>query len=646
MSFIQGLRCCRPHPVLQAVRSQKYSVQSDPEIVIPKRIHRGPTDILRALANTVNTDYTAPQYKYHDDPYLIPTSNFAKRSYALSQESGRKAAKWILQEHADLFQHRVADPPIEVFYPKNVYTEESEVDLEDLKSSIDNLEVADSILVYNLLKQKNVDLPREILQDLLELICFYNETDKFEEQWIEERWYKQGMVDSGVRRKTWKDNNVAESIFQSLEPADGKSYSAIISGMASHGQLEVAWKYFEQAKSQGLTLTTDVYNVLIRTSNFVKENHEARWALNVELLGEMNANKVQPNVGTLNSVMESLAGMANNPASRETAIRIMADFKNINIKPSLATYYHLLKLFCRDKSRPNSILADIISVLEHQELSIEDPKDTFFFTHAMEICCKQLSDLSLADRIDGLLHTGNNYNLIGDSFKESIYYRNYFLLKCEYETLDDFFNFYDKLVPNIYIPEPLVTEVILKAIDMNGANHLYSKIWSDIVLFDQNGRERIVNLIVESMYKNPSDDEKVKTEMADIVEAIWTKLEGQSSDRVYRVIEWKGSSLGYMISVLLNAGRFEKACDVLQKLDKEQQSVLGVPDIRSLQSFIDACLERNDATAALWCLQYCYDAGFDEINEMGLKIHSKLELSESQLSRLTSIVGEDALQKH
>lgn len=38
----------------------------------------------------------------------------AKRMFAMSQESGRKAAHWIRQEHADLFQHKVADPPIEV----------------------------------------------------------------------------------------------------------------------------------------------------------------------------------------------------------------------------------------------------------------------------------------------------------------------------------------------------------------------------------------------------------------------------------------------------------------------------------------------------------------------------------------------------
>jgi len=42
-------------------------------------------------------------------------SNFAKRNFALAKESGKKAARWIRQQHPDLFQHRVAQPPIEVF---------------------------------------------------------------------------------------------------------------------------------------------------------------------------------------------------------------------------------------------------------------------------------------------------------------------------------------------------------------------------------------------------------------------------------------------------------------------------------------------------------------------------------------------------
>lgn len=75
----------------------------DVPIEIPNRIERSPTDLLQALASTVARDYTAPHYKYHDDPFLIPMSNAAKRTYAMSKESGRKAAKWIKEEHRELF---------------------------------------------------------------------------------------------------------------------------------------------------------------------------------------------------------------------------------------------------------------------------------------------------------------------------------------------------------------------------------------------------------------------------------------------------------------------------------------------------------------------------------------------------------------
>lgn len=78
------------------------SVTAD-KIEIPKRIPRSSTDILNALASTVGHDPTAAHYKYHDDPFLIPMSNIGKRTFAMAQEAGRKAAKWIKQEHQDFF---------------------------------------------------------------------------------------------------------------------------------------------------------------------------------------------------------------------------------------------------------------------------------------------------------------------------------------------------------------------------------------------------------------------------------------------------------------------------------------------------------------------------------------------------------------
>lgn len=80
-----------------------YSANAD-KIIIPTKIQRSPTDILLALSSTVNKDPTAAHYKFHDDPYLIPSSNIGKRTFAMAQEAGRKSAKWIRQENSKLFQ--------------------------------------------------------------------------------------------------------------------------------------------------------------------------------------------------------------------------------------------------------------------------------------------------------------------------------------------------------------------------------------------------------------------------------------------------------------------------------------------------------------------------------------------------------------
>lgn len=189
---------------LTATKLRFLSTEVDEKIQIPNRIRRSPTDILRALETTISRDPTAAHYKYHDDPYLIPTSNIGKRSFALAQEAGRKAAHWIRKEHANLFQHREADPPIEIFFPKMVYDEKSEVSEKDLEKCITNALVTDAVTVYKLLESKNIDVSPDLRQSLLELLCFYNSEDTLSDEFIEERWFRQSSKGKERQRKTWK----------------------------------------------------------------------------------------------------------------------------------------------------------------------------------------------------------------------------------------------------------------------------------------------------------------------------------------------------------------------------------------------------------------------------------------------------------
>lgn len=100
--IVQNLLFARQSTVAAAKKTTE-SANDQQQIVIPKKINRGPTDLLYTLSKTVGRDPTAAHYKYLDDPYLIPTSLYNRDQYALSKESGKQTAQWIKQQHAKLF---------------------------------------------------------------------------------------------------------------------------------------------------------------------------------------------------------------------------------------------------------------------------------------------------------------------------------------------------------------------------------------------------------------------------------------------------------------------------------------------------------------------------------------------------------------
>ncbi|KAJ4431515.1 hypothetical protein ANN_20113, partial [Periplaneta americana] len=576
---------------LNVVRNviKQYSSAKNEEIIIPKRIHRGPTDILRVLASTVKPDPTAPHYKYHDDPYLTPQSNVGKRSFALSKESGRKAAQWIRAQNAELFQHKVAFPPVEAFYPRAVYDENSEVDEEVLKQVIKDVLVSDAITVYQLLEKNGKNISHSTKQSLLELLCFFNCEDTLPEDMIEERWFRHGVLRKDKHRKTWKDNGLAEAIFRSFESPDSISYCTLLRGMTRYYQVDRAWHLYEEMKEKRISLTRDAYNSLIRVVCFLREGNEHRWQL-IQVLSFL--------------------------------------------------------MWCLILGGPiSTILVDIMNAIEGQTFTIQDPKDTFFFVTAMDICRNHLQDLELAHRVDRLLHVGDNYDLIGDSFKESIYYRHYFVLLCNMEPLEVFMGYYNKLVPHIYIPEPAVMEEVIKAVDMNGAAEHFPKLWSDMVIFDHIERANNVAAILSGMVKyEPQEPNDLTKKFSEIALDAWNKLEVGVDEEKYRQFRWTGPVLGNIMILCLRGGKFDNALDVLNKLEKDQNNIVGIPTVEALQSFIDACVSQNKPREGIQCIQYAADAGFPETGKFAQHLSRSLDLNTEQVTKLTNIVGQEVIQ--
>ncbi|XP_064473194.1 small ribosomal subunit protein mS39-like [Ornithodoros turicata] len=639
------IRCCvRNASSANETATASSQIQSQPisdgPIIIPKRIHRGPTDILKALASTVtNKDYTAPHFKYHDDPFFIPASNVAKRTYALAKESGKKAAKYFLEKYPDSFKHNPAEPNIEAFNPKPKYTAESEVSEEDLKHLIDAVDVENASTVYNNLKSKGTSITPETTQSLLELLCFYNCNPVLDEDLTEERWHRQ--LAPRETRKTWKDGGLAEEIFNSMENKDSRAYSALVQGMAKYFQVDRAYATFKEMQEKGLKPSLEAYNGLLSLVPFLKEGYEQRWSLTKELLEGIQKDGLKPNITTMNNVLDTVSKFGASPSARQYALQVFGEMKHLGIEPSLASYYYLLVIFCKTRGGSQSnILHSIINELENKDFTIKDPKDVYFFVSAMDVCHNYLLDKDLAYRIHALLNYGQNYSMIGDAFKESIYYQHFFKLLCSTESIHTFFELYDKYVPNIYTPEPSVVCEIIEAIDLNDALEYIPQLWSDIIIFNHYERENVIKGMLSVMAKGKREAQ-LQEQFATIVSDIRERCvkEEDSGRRFLRTIQWTGQMLGDMMTVYLNAeDKLAEAWEVMMKLDKEQHKILGYPEQGCLKHFCRVCLERSQQDRAVFCAKYAAEIGLTDVGQFLMQPENIEKLSDESKEALKEIL--------
>ncbi|KAF5280612.1 hypothetical protein FQA39_LY05260 [Lamprigera yunnana] len=630
----------------QTVTVRLLSTDTIENIEIPKRIQRGPTDILQALESTITRDYTAPHYKYHDDPYLIPTSNLGKRTYAMSQEAGRKAAHWVRKENADLFQHKEADPIIKLFSPKLTYNENSDVTVSDLNETIKNAYVSDAAFVYKLLRTKNTDVPRETLQGFLELLCFYNNDDPIPEEFIEERWFRHGVKEKERLRKTWKDGDLAEEIFITIDNPNAEAYTTIIRGMIKYGQVDRAWQLFEEAQTKNHILSVEAYNAIISAANYLKEGYELRWDFVVDILSMMAIAKIKPNLGTLNSILKTLSTMGTSRLVKQNALKTLAEFKALNIEPCLTSWYYILITFCKERGPINPVLRSILNELKGTKLKIQDQKDTFFFVTAMDNCANHLHDNDLARQVHELLNLHNNYDLIGDSYKESIYYRHFVTVLSQTEPLDKFMEeIYEKYVPHIYIPEPSVMLDILKCVELNDAVEYIPRLWSDIIIFDHASNEKLVNLVVNIMVNNKVTENKTLCEsFATIAWTIWDKIENPPERKINK-LSFTGDMLGKLITLLLRNDNFDRACIAMDKLQNDLHTIVGVPSFDVLKLYVEHCIQQKVPSRGISCVQYAVDNGFEDASSLANALNKSLTLDETHLRKLSELVGSDAIEK-
>ncbi|XP_024881775.1 protein PTCD3 homolog, mitochondrial [Temnothorax curvispinosus] len=621
---------------------------SSTDVHIPKRIERGPTDILKALETTISRDYTAPHYKFHDDPYLTPLSKMHNRSYALAKESGRKTAMWVRQEHRDLFQHKVADPEIKAFVPPPIYTEESKVTEETLLYEISNGHISNSITIYDLLKGE-ITVPTK--QALLELLCFYNNCEHTSDDLLENRWY---ALEQKRKANAWISYPQIDVLFEFLKQQEptvaAAAYTAMICGLAKHSSPDRAWHLYDESQGKKIPLSIDGYNAVMSMVPMLRQGEEKSKSLVMEIYRAMAANGITPNIHTFNAALNIATTIKTNRVALDFVSNILADIMKFELKPSLTTYFYLLRILSRFGDASYNSFMKILESLKEETLTIQSEKDLNFFVTAMEIASRQFCERQAGEMVNELLLAGENYKFIGNNYREHVYYRFYLELILATEEFETFFNLYSKLVPHVTIPEPAVMSAILEALKLHPAEtatQYIPKLWSHMIMFGHLDREELLENILHLMSEHckPAPDSSLNAQFADMALAIWDHIQTQNVRKMQHVLI-SNTVVGNIIILLLRGNNFDKTVEIISSLVRSPHLIKNSNTIitEHINEIFELCLAQAHVPAIFTLLEYVTFHNLEGAGEMAKKLHKTVSLTSNQENILISLVGNDVLK--
>lgn len=540
------------------------------------------------------------------------------------------------------FQHKNAEPPIEAYKPASVYDENSSVETADLENAIKSSNVSEATLIYELLSKNKVDVPNELRQNLLELVAFYNHADpnqSYEEQTFVEVTTRNSEV------RMWKEQGLADQLFDEIEPKTSASYNAIIRGKARHNQSLKAHSLYKEALEQNLLLDVTTFNYVINTAYFLHDNAQTRWEMVCEILQTMNEKRIKPNLQTLHQILFIVSKTGNYNQARGYCLQTLAEFNRLGITPTLGTWYHVLTIFCRDRAPTSHVLYDILEQIEDREWRPQTPSDYYFFSSAMAVSRNHLGDQNAAYRIHKLLHFGGNYHLIGNTHRENVYYRNYLGVILDTEPFDVFMRTYETIVPNISSPEVGILKGILQSIDANGAIEFLPKIWSDMVVLQHSQKTDLITLILNTMAINkPMPEIKshvgLSQKFAAIVWEIHDLIENHPEWR-HKLVSWTGEIISDSMIVLCRANEFDKASSILEICMKRGDLNVQL-HYTAVEEFVQLCIAKGQPSIAIQTLKYSVEnTGIEENIKLAKLIVTAFTLSEVHLSRVTALVGPD-----
>ncbi|KAI5624783.1 pentatricopeptide repeat domain-containing protein 3, mitochondrial precursor [Silurus asotus] len=565
--------------------------------------------VLQALASTVNRDPTASHYMFQDDSYLAPRTSGEFRLYSLSQESGRNAAKYFINTYPKYFQKDFAEPHIPCLMPDTVELQIEELCEDALVERIRLRKVKAAVDMYDQLLQAGTPISLDLTNDLLDLICLYGDRDPAQEDSPEQTTDEIGEEqDDSKRRKgrprraselltiVWRENNNAQRIFNTMAERNSRSYGALIRGMVKYGAYSKALDMYTDLLNNRLTAEVHTFNALIIAAAEVKDKYTDKWDMIVDLLKQMAQQKVKPNLLTFNSVLKALRRCGS--LARAQAFPVLNEMKALGIEPSLATYDHILGIFyksARSAQGHTEILQEVLNEMSGKSFTPQDPDDVQFFLNAMRVCLDN-KDIEQAYRVHHLLGVGDNWQLLGDSYQQGIYYGRFFNLLCMMEHIDVVLKWYREFVPSLFYPNAQAIKDLLQALDTDNRLDLIPQIWKDMKQLGHDNKTDLLEQILSLMAREKQSAE-IQQSFAEC--ALDVKRLYMQTDRGRVPLSWSANSISSITSILLAAERIQEAGEMLNVFKTTNR----IPSDDLMNEFFACIKTHNDAQQAVELVQ-------------------------------------------
>ncbi|XP_007082362.3 pentatricopeptide repeat domain-containing protein 3, mitochondrial isoform X2 [Panthera tigris] len=619
------------------------------EVVIPKKKTWDKVAVLQALASTVNRDSTAAPYAFQDDPYLIPTSSVESRSFLLAKKSGENAAKFIINSHPKYFQKDTAEPHIPCLMPEYFEPQIEGISEAALKERIKLKKVRASVDMFDQLLQAGTTVSLETSNSLLDLLCYYGDqepsADSHFQQSEKSEELEEAIEENNEKSKkaghqfgvTWRAKNNAERIFALMPEKNAHSYCTMIRGMVKHRALVQALNLYTELLNNRLHADVYTFNALIEaTALSMNEKLEDKWNKILELLKEMAAQKVKPNLQTFNTILKCLRRFYS--FGRLPALQTFREMKAIGIEPSLATYHYIIQLFYQHEnpSKGSSlIIYDIMNELKGKKFSPKDPDDDMFFQSAMRVC-SVLRDLELAYQVHGLLNTGDNWKFIGPDHRRNFYYSKFFSLLCLMEQIDVTLKWYKDLIPSVFFPRSQTLIDLLQALDVANRLEVIPEIWKDSKEYGHGFRDALKEEILMLMARDRHPPE-LQVAFADCAADIRSTYESQDARQT--APDWPANALNYIAVLFLRGGRIQEAWKMLGLFRKHNK----IPGNELLDEFMDSAKASNNPAQAIEIVKLASAFSLPVCEGLAQRVMADFAISQEQkeaLRDLTSLTSD------